>query len=128
MARCPAMPDRRRADRRTNPAIPEPLERKKDRRQEDRRESLRRPATLVVREGRRSETVVGELGLGGASFSLSWAPSGPVTIDHPDTTLTGLAATVTTLASAKGAHEVHVVLQELDTSAALALAKWLDEA
>lgn len=121
------MTDRRKSDRRTNPAVPEPLERKKERRQEERRASVRRPATLIVRQGKRAGKVEGELGLGGASFSLAWAPSGPsLTIDHRDSAVSGLEATVTQTKTTKAGHEVHVVFKELATTTELALAKWLD--
>ena len=46
-----AMPERRRSDRRSNPAVPEPLERKRERRGGDRRDSERKKASFVVVSG-----------------------------------------------------------------------------
>lgn len=123
------MPERRRTDRRTNPAVPEPLERKKERRQGDRRDSLRRKASFTVVQGTARERVDGELGLGGASFVLSGAPEADaVTLELKlGRRVLPLPATVSAVRAARTAvRHVQVTFAELDTRAELALAKWLD--
>ncbi len=122
------MAERRKTDRRTNPAVEEPLERKKERRRGDRRESIRRKTSFVVRQGKRSELVKGELGLGGASFVLEKAPKDTVVVDHPASSTEGLAAKVASTRPVSAGVEVHVTFGELETATALALAKWLDGA
>lgn len=122
------MPERRRADRRTNPAVPEPLERKTERRSDDRRESVRRSAAFMVRHGDARDEVEGELGLGGASFRLPAAPKGPdICVEWRLGRQTfALEGQVVSTTRARGTHLVHVRFAELDTRTALALARWLD--
>lgn len=123
------MPERRRTDRRTNPAVPEPLERKKERRQGDRRDSLRRKGAFTVVHGAAREQVEGELGLGGASFVLPGAPEADaVTLElKVGRGVLALPATVSSVRAARTAvRHVQVKFTELDTRAELALAKWLD--
>lgn len=124
------MPERRKTDRRRNPAVPEPLERKKERRQGDRRDSLRKKASFVVTDGATRHDVEGELGLGGASFTLPGAPrSESLVIElRVGTSTLQLAGTVTEARAARTAvRHVHVRFAELDTRTELTLAKWLDE-
>ena len=120
-----AMPERRRSDRRSNPAVPEPLERKRERRGGDRRDSERKKASFVVVSGDTRHEVSGELGLGGASFALSGQLSShDVTVElRVGRQTLRLDAEV---CSAKSARPVHVKFGELDTPTELALAKWLD--
>lgn len=124
------MPERRKTDRRSNPAVPEPLERKKERRQGDRRDSLRKKASFVVRDGSARHEVDGELGLGGASFILPGAPQNAallVELTVGKATLQ-LSGTVTEVRAARTAvRHVHLQFGELDTRTELALAKWLDD-
>jgi hypothetical protein len=118
------MPERRKSDRRTNPAVPEPIERKRERRQGDRRESLRKKATVVVKDAANSWEVAGEVGLGGASFALSPPPAAStlvVELRLSRTTTLRLPGKVT---GTRGA--VHLQFSELDARTELALAKWLD--
>lgn len=124
MALSPPMSDRRRTDRRTNAAVPEPLERKRDRRAEDRRDSWRRVTKLTVVVGTSRQSVDAELGLGGASFS----PTRPFTertvvleLSVGPTTTLSLPAQVTRVAQ-----RTHVRFEALDTKTELALARWLD--
>ena len=128
--RAPAMPERRKTNRRSNPAVPEPLERKKERRQGDRRDSLRKKAAFIVRDGTTKHEVDGELGLGGASFVLPGAPQSTdllVELRIGKTKLQ-LAGTVAEARAARTAvRHVHVKFLELDTRTELALAKWLDD-
>lgn len=123
------MPERRRSERRTNPAVEEPLERKRERRQGDRRESLRKAARVVVRAGRRSEEVSGEVGLGGASFTSSGPMSGAVTLELKAgwRTLTLPATVLAARAARTAVRHVQVRFAELDTDTELALARWLDD-
>lgn len=118
------MSDRRHEDRRTNPAVPEPLERKRERRQGDRRDSLRKPARFRWVAGSTSVDVEGEVGLGGASFIDSSSPAGPGVLE--------LSVGAQTLhlhgAVNAGTTPRHVHFDELDTATELALAKWLDDA
>lgn len=109
--------------------MPEPLERKRDRRAEERRESFRKATALVVREGQGRHETTGELGLGGASFTLPAAPRAELIIELtvPSATLS-LPARLRTSTATKGGHEVHVTFAELDVATELAVAKWLDEA
>ncbi|MBM4778779.1 MAG: hypothetical protein GQE15_13830 [Archangiaceae bacterium] len=124
------MPERRKSDRRSNPAVPEPLERKKERRQGDRRDSLRKKSSFVVRDGTTRHDVDGELGLGGASFTLPGAPQAAslvVELRLGKTTLQ-LPGTVTEARVARTAvRHVHLQFAELDTRTELTLAKWLDD-
>ncbi|MBL8918473.1 MAG: PilZ domain-containing protein [Myxococcaceae bacterium] len=123
------MPERRRRDRRTNPAVPEPLDRKKERRQGDRRESLRKPASFTVRFDDTHEVVSGDLGLGGASFTLSRRPANDtVTVElKPGRAVLSLPGTVSSVRAARTSlRHVQVRFAELDTKTELALAKWLD--
>lgn len=124
------MPERRKTDRRSNPAVPEPLERKKERRQGDRRDSLRKKTTFVVRDGATKHEVDGELGLGGASFMLPGAPqSGALLVElRIGRTMLQLPGTVTQARAARTAvRHVHLKFAELDTRTELSLAKWLDD-
>jgi hypothetical protein len=123
------MPERRRRDRRTNPAVPEPLERKKERRAGDRRDSLRKPASFTVRFDDTHEVVAGDLGLGGAAFTLSRRPaSDAVTIEvKVGSAMLSLPGSVSAVRAARTAtRHVQVKFAELDTKTELALAKWLD--
>ena len=123
------MAERRKTERRTNPAVPEPLERKRDRRAEERRESTRRATDLVVTSGATRYPTSGELGLGGASFTLPVAPPKRLIIEL---SLAGravsLPARVTDERSTKGGFQVHVTFEELSTPTELAVARWLDGA
>lgn len=124
------MPERRKTDRRNNPAVPEPLERKKERRQGDRRDSLRKKASFVVRDGATRHDVDGELGLGGASFILPGAPRTEALMVELGVgkTKLQLPGTVTEARAARTAvRHVHLKFDELDTRTELALAKWLDD-
>jgi hypothetical protein len=124
------MAERRTRDRRTNPAVPEPLERKKERRQEDRRESVRRPTALVVVHGDARDEVQGEVSLGGASFLLPGPPNTDdvvVELRLSARRTLKLPASVTSARAARTAvRHVQVRFSELDTRTELALAKWLD--
>lgn len=123
------MPERRRRDRRTNPAVPEPLDRKKERRQGDRRDSLRKPASFTVRFDDTHELAAGELSLGGASFTLSHRPvRDAVTLEvQLGSELHVIPATVSSVRAARTAvRHVQVKFAELGTKTELALAKWLD--
>jgi hypothetical protein len=121
------MSERRHQNRRTNPAVPEPLERKKERRQGDRRDSVRKRASFVVAHGGSRDQVDGEIGLGGASFTFAARLEekalvlelklGRKTLKLPGMLVDGQAGR-------PGLR--HVKLDELDTRVALALAKWLD--
>lgn len=124
------MPERRKTDRRSNPAVPEPLERKKERRAGDRRDSLRKKATFTVTDGSTKHEVEGELGLGGASFVLPGPPAHDALVLElrvGKTTLR-LPGRVTEARAARTAvRHVHLKFDELDTRTELALAKWLDD-
>jgi hypothetical protein len=124
------MAERRTKDRRTNPAVPEPLERKKERRQEDRRESVRRPGRFTVHHGARQDDVTGEVSLGGASFVLPSAPEADditLELDVGTKRRLRLSGRVTSARAARTAvRHVQVRFGELDTRTELALAKWLD--
>lgn len=124
------MPERRKTDRRSNPAVPEPLERKKERRQGDRRDSLRKKGSFVVIDGHTKHEVDGEVGLGGASFTLPGAPRTEALLVElrVGTTTLELPGTVTEARAARTAvRHVHVKFDELDHRTELALAKWLDD-
>lgn len=124
------MPERRKTDRRSNPAVPEPLERKKERRAGDRRDSLRKKATFTVTDGSTKHEVEGELGLGGASFVLPGAPAHDALVIEfrVGKARLELAGTVTEARAARTAvRHVHLKFDELDTRTELALAKWLDD-
>jgi hypothetical protein len=121
------MSERRHQNRRTNPAVPEPLQRKQERRQGDRRDSVRKKASFVVAHGDSRNQVDGEIGLGGASFTFAAALEeksltlelklGRRTLKLPGTLLS---------AQSGRAGLRHVKLDELETRVALSLAKWLD--
>jgi hypothetical protein len=124
------MPERRKTDRRTNPAVPEPLERKRERRAGDRRDSVRKKGTFVVKDGGTSYDVAGELGLGGASFVLPRTPIAPTLVIElrVGKTLLLLPAHVTEGPAAHAVvRAVHVRFDELDTATELTLAQWLDD-
>jgi hypothetical protein len=123
------MAERRKTERRTNPAVPEPLERRRDRRAEERRESTRRATQLVVKSGAAHYPTVGELGLGGASFKLPVQPAKRliIVLSLEGRALT-LPANVISGRSTKSGFEVHVTFEELGTPTELAVAKWLDGA
>ncbi|MBL8910257.1 MAG: hypothetical protein JNM17_06095 [Archangium sp.] len=119
------MPERRQRNRRTNNAVPEPIERKRERRGGDRRESLRKKTRFVIIDGKTSREVAGEVGLGGASFTFAKAALSSelvVQLEIGDAVLR-LPGKVTKGASGRA---VHVAFSELDTKTELQLAKWLD--
>lgn len=121
---CATMPERRQRDRRSNFNVPEPIERKRERRQGDRRDSDRRKGTFVVRDGEALLDVEGEVGLGGASFTVvkALASSTPVVEVKVGRSTVRMQGKVTK--SSGG--EVHVRFGELDTETELKLARWLD--
>jgi hypothetical protein len=122
------MPERRSQNRRVNPAVPEPLERRRERRQGDRRDSARKKTSFVVAHGDSRDLVEGEIGLGGASFIFA-SPleekSIVLELKLGRKTLKLKGTTVNTPNGRKGGVR-HVQLDDLDTRAALSLAKWLD--
>jgi len=123
------MAERRKSQRRTNPAVPEPLERRRDRRAEERRESTRRATELVVKSGAARYPTTGELGLGGASFKLPVQPPKQLIIELSlEGRAHSLPASVTSGRSTKNGFDVHVAFEELSTPTELAVAKWLDGA
>lgn len=119
------MAERRQRARRTNNAVPEPIERKRERRGGDRRDSLRKKARFVIIDGATSREVAGEVGLGGASFTFAKAavPSQLVVQLEIGDSLLQLPGKVTKAATGRA---VHVRFDELDTKTELKLAKWLD--
>ena len=121
------MHDRRASDRRVNPAVPEPLQRRSSRRAGERRESVRFSIGFeLVPEG---DMVAGELGLGGASY---WAPTPPKDdLRGVRTVLAGvtywLPMRVLSVARERDGFCVHLGFMELPVQAELAIARWLDE-
>ncbi|MDX2011532.1 MAG: PilZ domain-containing protein [Myxococcaceae bacterium] len=128
--RARTMAERRTKERRTNPAVPEPLERKKERRREERRESVRKAGAFTVVHGGRRDAVTGEVSLGGASFVLPGAPETETVqleLDVGGKRPLRLEGRVTSARAARTAvRHVQVRFDELDTRTELALAKWLD--
>lgn len=121
------MSERRHQNRRTNPAVPEPLERKKERRAGDRRDSVRKKASFIVAHGASRDLVDGELGLGGASFAFAAAlEEKSVVLELKLGRKTLKLAGTLVGAQAGRAGLRHVKLDELETRAELSLAKWLD--
>ena len=124
------MPERRKSDRRTNPAVPEPLERKKERRQGDRRDSFRKKAHLVVMDGETSHHVAGDVGLGGAAFVLPTALKARALVValRVGTKTLELPGTVTDARGPRASSQrVLVTFDGLETATELALARWLDD-
>lgn len=113
------MAERRRSDRRTNNAVPEPIERKRERRQGDRRDSERRKTKFVVND----VEVEGEVGLGGASFTAAKAVSSSTLTIELKIGKSSLQLSGKVLEPGR---EVHLSFGELDTDTELKLAKWLD--
>lgn len=118
------MPERRQSERRTNPNVPEPISRKRERRQGDRRDSDRRKASFVVRDDEALLDVEGEVGLGGASFTVARAltSSKPVVELKIGRSTLRIQGKVTK----SPGRLVHVRFGELETATELKLAKWLD--
>ena len=121
------MPERRRHNRRTNAAVPEPLERKRERRQGDRRDSVRKKTSFVLVHGDSRDQVDGEIGLGGASFTFAAALAGKALVLELKLGRKTLRLTGTLVGGQAGRPGFrHMKLDELDTRVELALAKWLD--
>lgn len=122
------MSERRHQNRRTNPAVPEPLQRKKERREGDRRDSVRKKASFVVAHGDSRDQVEGEIGLGGASFTFAAALEEKALVLELKLGRKTLKLSGTLVGAQAGRAGLrHVKLDELETRAELALAKWLDD-
>lgn len=121
------MPERRRQNRRVNPAVPEPLERKQERRGGDRRDSVRKRASFVVEHGSSRDQVEGEVGLGGASFTFAAKLEEKAVVIELELGRKTLRLPGTVVGAKPGRDGLrHVTLGELETRSELSLAKWLD--
>ncbi len=127
------MTDRRTAkDRRSRLDVPEAIERKRPRRAGDRRLSARYQTPLTLRMDGATLDVLGELGIGGASFTTRKPPRGPVVqvrarLAPRDEEFVALAAVVGRAKSGERTR-VHLEFPELASRAEHQLARWLDAA
>lgn len=126
------MTDRRAAERRRRDLIPEALTRKKERRGDERRDSPRREIALDVKEpGKKGKSCLGDLSVGGASFTTATPPAGDslelmFTVPTYSGPIVASAVVVARKASGKSTH-VSVVFTDLEVEAELAIAQWFDD-